>query len=238
MKKIFLVYASLFIIFFSCNSPINRSIKKEHKPIVKKFILNGTLKEYYSDKVYLNKIIKNTLHPVDSTTITNNQFVFEGVVEYPERFALTFKNYASIIIFIVENSDFHIEIDPYNLQEPQFINSALNFKLNEYKNHSKNIFKKIEYLFPQFQKARLENDAEKLTEIGEKMKHIENEFRAFSFKFIQENKNSYVSGMILRDQLKASTADTLKIINAYNTLSASVKKAPDAELVAEFLHLQ
>lgn len=235
MKKIIIICCSFFFIFFSCNSPINKSLKKEAPTEVDKFVLNGTLRESFSNKVYLNKILNNTLHPVDSAEITNKTFVFSGVVTYPERFALTFEDYATAIIFIVENKNFQIEIDSKNFQEPKITNSPLNYKLNEYKTHSKNIFKKIDYLFPQFQKARLENDANKLTEIGQKMKVIELEFSDFCFKFIENNNNSYVSGMILYDQLRSSTADTVKIKNAYKILSPSIKKGTDAKIVAEIL---
>lgn len=235
MKKIILVCFSFLLIFFSCNPPKKNNVKNEQTAVANKFILSGTLKAYLSDKVYLNKILDNSFIQVDSATIINNQFVFEGVVEYPERFALTFESYASAIVFILENTSFEIEIIPNQLQDPILINSPINYKLNEYKTHSKNIFKKIEYLFPQFQKARLENDADKLAEIGNKMQLIEDEFRAYSFQFIQNNSTSYVAGMVLRDLLKSSRVDTLKIIKAYKSLSPNVKKAPDAELVAEIL---
>jgi len=43
--------------------------------------------------------------------------------------------------------------------------------------------------------------------------------------------------MILRDQLKATFIDTLRIKKAYNTLSNEVKTAPDAEIIASFLNL-
>ena len=236
MKKIILVSCILFI-FFNCTTPKKKSIKENNEIVLNKFVLNGTLNTKISYKVYLNKIFENTLYPVDSSTIINHQFIFEGVVEYPERFALTFENYATPVIFILENTNFQIELNPTQLQEPILINSPLNYKLNEYKRHSKNIFKKIDYLFPQFQKARLENDAEELAKIGKKMKLIEEEFSDFSFQFIENNKSSYISGMILRDQLKSSTADTLKIIDAYKILAPNVKKAPDAKLVAEILEL-
>lgn len=237
MKKIILVFCSFLFIFFSCTSPKKKSIKENSTTVTNKFVLNGTITTNVSDKVYLNKILENTLYPVDSTNIIESQFNFKGIVDYPERFALTFNNYATPVVFILENIHFKIELDPNHFQDPTIINSPLNYKLNEYKTHSKNIFKKIDYLFPQFQKARLENDASELAKIGTKMKLIEEEFKEFSFQFIQNNQNSYVSGMILRDQLKSSTADTVKITNAYNLLSANVKKAPDATLVATILKL-
>ncbi|MFD1292499.1 DUF4369 domain-containing protein [Lutibacter holmesii] len=235
MKNIIGCYFSIFFILFSCNSTQKKPIQANETTAVANFALNGTLTSYLADKVYLNKIDEDSFYPIDSAAITNNKFIFEGAVDFPERFALTFENYSAIIVFILENTNFQIEINPQLIHEPSIKGSALNVQLNEYKTHSKNIFKKIDYLFPQFQKARLENNAIKLDEIGKKMKRIEAEFRTFSFTFIKNNPNSYVSGMILRDQLKATTLDTLQIINTYKSLSSKVKKAPDAQIIEQTL---
>jgi hypothetical protein len=236
LKKIVIAYLfSLFI--FSCNNPTGQ-LKKEADSKKNGFVLNGTLKSFLSDKVYLNKIIENELQPVDSAKIENNNFVLRGIVDYPERFLLSFENSSAAIIFIVENTNFEIFIDPNQLDEPIIKGSELNTKLYEYKLASKNIFKNIDYLFPKFQKARLENDVKKLAEVENELKKIETEFTDFSYNFIKNNSDSYVAAMVLSDQLKSSTVDTLRISNAYKLFSEKVKKSPDAQLIATSLGLR
>lgn len=231
MNKLIIGFLGIFIIC-SCNNPLQKTITKENTQTSQRFILNGQIKSYLSNKVYLNKIIENRFYPVDSAQIENNSFVFEGIVNYPERFALTFENYSSAIVLIIENTTFEIEIDPNLIQEPIISGSPLNLELNDYKLYSKRIFSKFELLFPKFQKARLENDVETLEEVGAAMKLIETEFRDFSYDFIQKNNHSFVAAMILRDQLKTSTIDTLRIKEAYNLLSENVKHSPDAQIIA------
>jgi len=221
----------------SCNNPSSQ-LKKESDSKNKGFVLKGSLKTAISDKVYLSKIVKNGLQPTDSVKIENNNFVFSGVVDYPERFALTFENSSAAVILIIENTNFEIFIDPNQLNEVVIKGSALNAKLDEYKLASKNIFKKIDYLFPKFQKARLENDVKKLDEVGNELKKIETEFTDFSFNFVKTNSDSYVAAMILSDQLKSTTIDTIRIRNAYKLLSKEVKKSPDAQLIATALSLR
>ena len=92
-------------------------------------------------------------------------------------------------------------------------------------------------MFPQFQKARLENNVEKLNEIELSMKKVEAEFTDFSFNYIIQNKESYLAVMILRDQLKSSIVDTLRIKETYQILSEDVKNSPDAEIISSFLNL-
>lgn len=236
MKKILI--ACLFsLIIFSCKNSKSQ-LEKETDSIKSGFVLQGTLKSYLSDKVYLNQIIENDIQPIDSAKIENNNFVFQGIVDYPERFILTFENSSAGVIFIVENTNFTIFLDPDQIDEPVIKGSELNTKLYDYKLASKNIFKKIDYLFPRFQKARLENDVKKLAEVGNELKKIEMEFTDFSFNFVKNNKDSYVSAMVLSDQLKSSTVDTARISNAYKLLSEEVKKSPDAQLIATTLKLR
>lgn len=236
MKKI--VTACLFGLFiFSCNNPKSQS-EKENDANKNGFVLKGTLKSPLSDKVYLSKINGNDLQPVDSAKIENNQFLFQGIVDYPERYIVSFENSSAAAILIVENTNFEIFLDPDQIDEPVIKGSEINTKLNDYKLASKNIFKKIDYLFTKFQKARLENDVKKLDEVGNELKKIEMEFTEFSFNFVKNNSDSYVSAMVLSDQLKASTVDTIRISKAYKLLSEKVKKSPDAQLIATALSLR
>lgn len=237
MKKIIVYCICSIIILSSCSTPEKKSIERESISPTNSFEVVGTLQSYLSDKVYLNKIIEETLYPIDSSLIKNNQFTFNGIVEYPERFALTFENYSAVIVFILENTKFNMEINPVAIQDPIITGSSLNASLMEYKTISKSIFKKIDYLFPKFQKARLENDAEKLEEIGARMKLIETEFTEFSYRFIEKNDTSFVAAMILRDLLKSSNIDTLRIKKSYQLLSNKVKEGPDAEIIALTLNL-
>ena len=201
------------------------------------FTIHGELINLNANTVYLNKIIDNYVYPIDSSTITNNVFKISGLVEYPERFALTFNNYSKIIILIVENTEISIIIDGTSINDPIIQGSPLNTALNDYKEASKSIFKKMDYLYPAFQKARLENDADKLHEIGNQLNNIEHEFTDFSYNFIKNNTHSYIAAMILNDHLKSSSADTLKIKKLYDSLSEEVKKCPDAQLIAHALNL-
>ncbi len=237
MKRLFLL-SIICVLLFSCKKNVSKvNISTTTITNSKSFNLKGRLENFYPKKVYLNKIIENTIYPIDSFSVIENNFNFNGIVDFPERYAITFENYSAVTIVILENVEFEIYINGNSINDPQINGSSLNNKLSEYKVESKKIFKKIDHLFPQFQKARLENDAEKLLKIEQKMKIIENEFIKFSYNFIVQNKNSFVAAMILRDQLKSSTIDTLLVKKTYQLLPSEVKNSPDAEITASFLNL-
>lgn len=238
MKRFFLL-GIFCIILFSCkkNTTNSKLPTVSTSEISNSFEITGNLENFFPKKVYLNKIIEESMYQIDSCEVKDNYFTFKGLVEFPERFALTFENYSAATILIVENTQIKLLINSKEIAEPTISGSNSNLLLNQYKKYSKQIFKKIEYLFPQFQKARLENDAIKLDEIGKQVKAIENEFTNFSYKFIKNHKNSFVAAMILRDQLKSSNIDTVQIKKSYEILSSEVKQSPDAAIIASFLKL-
>lgn len=235
LKKLFFI-CSCALILMACK---NETLPKNKIVSFKKntFKINGTLKNFYPQKVYLNKIFENSLIIIDSSNVTNNNFLFNGFVEYPERFALSFKHYSNTVILIVENAEIAIQIDANDLENNLIKGSNLNTEFNNYQSNSKKIFKKISYLFPQFQKYRLENNVEKLAEINNQMKTIEQEHIEYSYNYISQNSNSYIAAMLLRDQLQNTTIDTLRVINSYKNLTEKVKKSPDAQIIALTLNL-
>lgn len=236
MKKIFGLLILCTIL--SCESgPVKKNSNTSLAKVSDSFIINGAFDSYFSEYVYLNKIMHNSLVKLDSSKIENNTFNFSGSVDYPERFALTFENSSAVVIFIVENVNFIMELDAKNPTEPNILNSPLNSELNHYKNHSKEIFREIDKLYPRFQKARLENDAETLDEIGSAMAEIETNYRNYSFNYVSKNPNSYISAMILRDLFKSENADIQKISTHYKLLSEEVKQIPDAQILAMELAL-
>lgn len=238
MTRYFL-FGILFSILVSCKKNIS-DVQKTNTTklqISNGFVLKGHLENFYPKKVYLNKIIEQHLYQIDSSNTLDNTFIFIGTVDFPERYALTFENYSSIALVILENAQFEVHVNGNSISDPIVKGSILNTKLNEYKTKAKGIFKEIDLLFPYFQKARLENDVEKLQNIELKMNKIEQTFTQFSNDFIVQNRNSFVAPMVLRDQLKSSRIDTLQIKRSYEILSTEVKNSPDSQIINSFLNL-
>lgn len=220
----------------ACDKPLAKTeiIKSQ---LSNNYVIEGSVKNFHPNTIYLNKIIENSVYSIDSASIVNGKFQFKGSVEYPERYALTFNSFASVATLIIENDSIKIDIDFNTLETPIIKGSSLNTEMNNYITSSKKIFKKIEYLFPKFQKARLENDAEELKILNKEMTIIENEYLDFTYDYINKNTSSFVSVMILRDQLKLTKIDTSRILKSYKILSTEVKNSPDAEIIAIQLNL-
>lgn len=235
MKNIFLICISSILII--CCKKETSQQKNILANIKNSYTINGSIENFNPRKVFFNKIIENSIYIIDSCKIENNKFTFKGFVENPERFLLSFEEYSSKAIIILENTNIIININGYSIDSPIIKGSKLNDQMLQYQLKSKKIFKQIEYLFPQLQKYRLENNAEKLSEINNKMNEIELQFVNFSYDFIQKNKDSYISAIILRDQLKIIPVDSIKIQKAFEQLSNKVRLSPDSQIIIHQLKL-
>jgi hypothetical protein len=230
MKNWLLLFISISI--FGCKK--NPSKNNITPTITKNYTLNGTV-NFDAKMVFLNKIKNDSLFKIDSSAVINNNFIFKGNIISPERFALTFKKLSAIVIVILENQKISISIKKNEFNDPKIIGSPLNTLLLSYKNTSKGIFKKVDYLYPQFQKARLENDIQKLQEIKKKMETIENEFTTYSYHFIEHHKDSFIAAMLLADHLKTSKIDTFKIKQTFNLLPPKIQQSTDGKVVANWV---
>lgn len=90
-------------------------------------------------------------------------------------------------------------------------------------------------LFPEFQKARAENDASKLEEINKKMQVINDKNTAFILRYARQNPESYISAVALQSVLRipSISKDSLAII--YDNFSDYVKKGDYAKEIEIYL---
>lgn len=185
-------------------------------------------------KVYLNKLKKDSIYKFDSAVVINHQFEFKGSVKSPQWAFLSFKNFNGNCSFILENSPILMNFNN-NLSEPKISQSKLNNELSDYRLQSKSIFKKIDYLYTQFQKARLENDLKKLQLIQQKMDTITSEFQLFQYEYIKKNNQSIFAAILLNNILKSSKIDTLKVKNFYNSFPDKVKNSKDGKEISHWI---
>lgn len=227
MKKELLFVCVLFF-FFSC--------KKESKlPQNKKqfVVYISTTNTTNNNKVFLQKL--NAKKHIDTSFITNNHAIFKGKLITPERYLLTVDGFSGSKILILENDSIYVNIKDKDVTNAKIKGSILNDELNTLQKKSAQIYSEINLLFPDLQRARLENNASKLLEISSKIKKIEQKNIQFYLKYAQNHPNSFISPMILNDLCKNDSISIKKIHTIYNSFSSEVKKNSDAQNIAEFL---
>lgn len=225
MKKRMCVLLISSFVFFSCAK------EKAKNEVQEQFVLNINISNADGNLSYLHKLTNSKTILSDSAIIKNSKVTFNGSIRYPERYLLTVTNVFGGKLIILENDTINVQADKNDLTKATISSSLINNELADVQQKSMNIYDKMDLFFPDLQRARLENDAEKLSHIALKMKAIEKENIDFNYTYARENPNSYISAMILNDLSKRDSIDIKKVKAIYDTFSEEVKKCADAEQI-------
>ena len=186
-------------------------------------------------KVLLKKQENGTTISIDSTFSENGKFEFAGVIETPAMYGIFIDNIKGGIYPLVESGTITITAHKDSIYNAQISGTKLNNELNSFKEGSKKIVEKISDFFPEFQKARAENDVEKIDQINAEMKAINDENTAYSLNYTKNNPNSYVSAMILHSLLRMPDMNPDKAKDIYNNFSEEVKKSDFSKKIKNYI---
>lgn len=231
LKRNSILFLLLITILISCSKEQQIAIKQ-----------NGYVLTITTDNIdgHISYLYKASSKPtkIDSTIVENNSAIFKGQVAYPSRYIVTIDSVFGAKLFILDNDSIKIVAKENNLVDATIIGSELNDELVGIQKKSETIYAQMELLFPDIQRARLENDVEKLERISNEIKLIEKENIDYNFKYATENPNSFLSAMILNDLSKRDSIEISEISKTYNLLSEEVKKSDDSKELELYLLLQ
>ena len=226
MKKIIII---TILILFSCK-------KEKSEFFSENFILNGIVKDDFKErKVFLKSQENGVLNILDSTTIINGKFEFKGSIEKPEVYGIFIDSMEDAIGIFMENKNITIEANMKKLSSSKITGSTTNDDYLDYIKVSNKIISEMNILFPEFQKARAENDAEKLEKINKKMQLINDKNTVFAYKYAKQNPNSYISAVALLSILNIGSVNKDSIELVYSGFSDYVKKGDYSKEILEYL---
>ncbi|GEM_PF-1026492 len=217
MKNLILLSIGLFLLI-SCKNDLKHNYSKG-------FYLEGNIKNVNDNrKVYLKIQESNTIIPLDSAIIKNGKFIFNGIIERPVVYGVYIDSLQGVIGLFMENDSIRIDVDTNNLSNSKITGSKLNEQYLDFIKRSNQIVSKMNVHFPIFQKARSENNVEKLNEINKKMRAINSENTQFALKYAKTHPDSYIAAFALHSVLNDDTIPKDTIANIYNNFSEYVKK--------------
>ncbi len=228
MKKL-LPFIVIALLLYSCK-------KDPEKDTVDNFSISGTIKSTFNNSnVYLKTQENGILVVLDSTTVINGEFAFKGHVNKPVVYGIFIDSIKDAIGIFMENKAITIEAYKDSLSSSKISGSQTNSDYLNFVHQSNQIISKTNVLFPTFQKARAENDVEKLEIINAKMQAINDENTSFALNYAKQHPNSYISAMALHSTLRVPSIHRDTILKIYDNFSDFVKKGDFAIETVLFL---
>ena len=215
---------------------LNSCQKNERKNHSNGYILSGSIESVLNgNMVYLKTQENKKINVLDSTNIKNGKFEFQGYIERPIVYGIYFEDLNGLIGVFMENDTIYIEAYKDSLSNSKITGSKTHEDYLDFINQSSRIVSKMSHLFPIFQKARAENNAEKLEEINALMNAINEENTVFALKYAKEHPDSYISALALQSVLNIPTINKDSIAYLYDQFSDYVKKGDFAIEIAQYL---
>jgi len=228
MKKI-IFFIITILLFVSCK-------KSSEKINSDGFIIAGSIKNISNNnKVYLKTQENGVITILDSTTIKDDKFEFKGKIEKPIIYGIYIDSIEGAIGIFMENKKITIEAYKDSLASSKVSGSKTNDDYSNFVKQSNLIISKMNVLFPAFQKARAENDADKLKEINKKMQVISDKNTAFTLNYAKQHADSYIGALALHSVIRIPTIEKDTIEKVYNNFSDYVKKGDLAQKTKIFL---
>ena len=225
-----LVPIIIFVIF------LNSCKESDKENYSNGYLLSGSIERQLNGKwVYLKTQENKEIKIIDSTNIKNGEFKFQGKIDRPIVYGLYFEDSKDAIGVFMENDTIYIEAYKDSLTNSKITGSKTHDDYLDFIKQSNNIVSKMNNLFPIFQKARAENDADKLEEINAQMRAINEENTVFALQYAKQHPDSYISALALQSVLTVPTINKDTIAKIYNKFSDYVKKGDFAIEIAQYL---
>lgn len=191
-----------------------------------KYVLKGKTDTNINGKVYLNKQEGYKFEKIDSTTITDNAFEFDGIVDIPDMYAISFEEKKGLKQFCLENSNYKITvadtISKSKIEGGTFqpLIDSFTKKMRAIEQEERRILKKTQAIY---------RDTTTSQEERQKAKKEIEDFRnnvkiAHAKKFISNNKDVPYAPLVLniyiRNYLELNQLDSI-----YQTFTSQVKKS-------------
>jgi hypothetical protein len=186
-------------------------------------------------KVVLKKQENGDTVSIDSTLSENGTFEFSGAIKTPSMYGIFIDSIKGGIYPLVESGTISISAHKDSLYNAHVRGTKLNDELNIFKEGSKKIVDQINDLFPEFQKARAGNDAEKIDLINAEMKAINDENTAYSLNYTKNKPDSYISALILQSLLRMPDMNPDKAKAIFNNFSEDVKKSDFSKNIKKYI---
>ena len=200
------------------------------------YVISGSIESGLNGNMVFLKTRENKkIKVLDSTFIKNGVFKFQGKIDRPIVYGLYIEDTKDAIGVFMENDTIYIEAYKDSLSKSIITGTKTHDDYLEFIKQSNYIVSKMNHLFPIFQKARAENNAEKLEEINTQMRAINEENTRFALQYAKQHPDSYISALALQSVLTIPTIDKDTIAKIYNNFSDYVKKGDFAIEIAQYL---
>ncbi len=226
-----LIFIISSLLFFGCDKVIKTKNADKNNETITLLKDEYLIKNQFFNKdyktIYFFKVSNDSLIPIDSVSVVNNQFEIKGVLKNPTYFKVkTNNNNASFKFLADDASTIDLFLNDNLSYSSTYSNSTVQKKYKEYttkmasfKNKGVNFYYNLNGDFSRANIVKLKQERASLFK----------EQSDYVVDFISKNPGSYLSAMLLEDNLNYFLSSKLRSL--YDGLSADLKEQDFAKSI-------
>ncbi|WP_242131838.1 TlpA disulfide reductase family protein [Aestuariivivens marinum] len=225
-----LSYLLLFLLFFSCQNqkPFKDSYSIEvHAP----GIYNG-MRAYLKVQDERGRLINK-----DTAIVIDEKFSFQGKRDEPSLELLTINGYEGFLPVIIENGEIYIYIEKDSLLTSKISGTANNEAYQRYFKNENSLKDKLKTLTSNYQKATASNSRDQKAILKE-ITQTRETLNELPITYITQNKDVYLSVLILNQAIQNRQLNFEQIESAYNSLPQALKTSTNGNKIGAFITAQ
>ncbi len=224
MKKNIILFAVISVLLAACGSQRAKDA----------YEIKGNIIGLENQMVYLQHLVADNLEVKDSVKSNNGTFSFEGKVDVPQQFVLTFGKIKQQIPFFVEPADIEIKGDIDSLQNLDILGSNTQEVFNQYGEGIGDLVKQQRQIYQEYQMAASQKDEAKMKQAEEKYMKVDSLKNIYNDNFIKENPNNVAAAFVAFTN--SYTYDLEKLNEIVNSFDTAIHKSVYYQKINERLN--
>ena len=200
------------------------------------FTINGSTDVNDGSKVYILQADQNNQPYIkDSTIIKNSKFKFTGEAATPEISYFQVEGVNGYVLSIIESGKINADIYKDSITTSLVTGTKSNNDFNKYRQQTKSLVQDINQIAYEQQQAIFSNDLELASKLRKDISQKEREVMLYEWDFIINNRDSYMSALLLEVFMVENKVNKDSIIEVFNTFSNRIKISNVGKNIADLL---
>ena len=176
-------------------------------------------------KVTLRAFKDNKPIEIDTTSVRDGAFSFEGSVEQKDIHLLSIQNVSGSLPFILENKNLKFTLYKDSLSLSKIEGSKENDIAQDFVKSMSSFKKENDALRKEFTEARTKNDTAFLKSFNEKMSAIIEKNQQYNIDFVKDNNNSLFSVLLLENLANSKALTPQEVKEIFSSYSKELQES-------------
>jgi peroxiredoxin len=218
-------YITLILFIFGCSSGSTE------------YTLNGTIDLEDGQSVLLLGVDdQSQLMPIDTVKVEAGTFSISGSAKYPEMHYLNFEGVRSLLPLVLEPGIITVQAIKDSIQNASVRGTKSNLDVSQFLEDISTINMALREISFELRNAMLRKDSLNISDLQDQYDNMVAKLKDFELSYITDNPDSYVSSLILEQQVTSGQIDSAEAQILFDQLDGYIKKTKSAQNIQKLLN--